>query len=141
MLRPSLVRAIVGSVAITETVPCVARKARSLIVRFALDQRKGEVAAEDQAAGTGETVGEALRHRADAGDGHDAERDAGNKHAETAQSAAQLAPGKTQRKKWAWLRGRRQHQTAAFGMTRTSTKCAGANASSGNPISCAATHI
>ena len=45
----------------------------------------------------GEPVGQARRHRADAGDRHDAERNAGDENAEAAQSAAQLAPGKTQR--------------------------------------------
>ena len=35
-------------------------------------------------------------HRADAGDRHDAERDAGDKNAEAAQAAAQIAPDKAQ---------------------------------------------
>ena len=73
------------------------------VVRFTLDQRKGEVAAEDHAAGAGQAVGQALRNRADPGNRHDAERDAGDKDAEAAQSAAQLAPGETQRERGHFL--------------------------------------
>ena len=84
-------------VAATETVPCASRKARSASLGFTLNERKGEIAAEDDAAGAGDAVVEARRHRADAGNRHDAERDAGDKDAEAAQAAAQIAPGKSKR--------------------------------------------
>ncbi len=63
------------------------------VARFALNERKGEVAAKDFTAGAGNPVGQARGNRADAGDRHHAERDAGDEDAEAAQSAAQLAPG------------------------------------------------
>ena len=40
------------------------------------------------------------RHRADAGDGHDAERDAGDEHAKPAQAAAQVAEREAQRQRF-----------------------------------------
>ena len=89
------------SVAATETVPWASRKARSA-AGLALDERKSNVAAQDRAAGAGNAVVEACRYRADAGNRHDAERDAGDEHAEAAQAAAQFAPGKTQRRSEAW---------------------------------------
>ena len=106
------------------------------VLGFTLNERKSEVAAEDDAAGAGDAVGEARRDRADAGDRHDAERDAGDEDAEAAQAAAQFAPGKAQREV---QRGDLFGIAAgasimrAFGMTRASRKCAGANAKSGNP--------
>ena len=47
----------------------------------------------------GQAVGQAFGHRADAGDRHHAEHDAGDEDAETAQAAAQLAPGQAQGKR------------------------------------------
>ena len=88
-------------------------KERSLArICFPLNQRKREVAAEDDAAGAGEAIGQTLRDRADAGDRQHAERDAGDEDAEAAQSAAQLAPGKMQRQQEARFCGRRQHHCA-----------------------------
>ena len=101
-----------------------------------LDERKGEIAAEDHAAGAADTVVQTRGHRADAGDRHDAERDAGDKNAEAAQAAAQIAPDKAHRKAprnkpvclWIW----RQHQFA-LGITRARRKCNGANTKTGIP--------
>ena len=95
------------------------------IARLALNEREGEVAAEDDLAGAGDAVGEARGHRADARDGHHAKRDAGDENPEAAQAAAQFAPGKTQRREAACSRHRRVHQRA-FGMKRASRKCTGA---------------
>ncbi len=96
-------------------------------IGFALNERKGDVAAEDDAAGAGNAVVEACGHRADAGDRHDAERDTGDEDAEAAQAAAQFAPGKTQCKghrSAVQFDSRRQHQRT-FGMTRIKMKCVG----------------
>ena len=68
------------------------RERRARRARLALDQREGKVAAENDAARRARPVGQACGDRADAGDRHDAERDAGDEHAEAAQPAAQLAP-------------------------------------------------
>jgi hypothetical protein len=108
-------------------------KGALVAARFALDQRKGQIAAEDQLTGIGDAVGEARRYRADAGDRQHAERDAGNEDAETAHAAAQLAPGEAQRHQVARLCRRRQHH-ATFGMTRASNRCVGAKTNSGRPI-------
>ncbi len=96
-------------------------------IGFALDERKGDVAAEDDAAGAGNAVVEAGGHRADARDRHDAKRDAGDEDAEAAQTAAQFAPGEAQCErqyerhgKAVRFRGRRQHQRT-FGTIRVST--------------------
>ena len=64
--------------------------------RLALHEGERHVAAEDAAALLGEALGEAARHRRDPGDGHDAERDAGEKNTEAANAAAQLAQGEPQ---------------------------------------------
>ena len=69
----------------------LAREGRTLLggdVSFVLFQREGDVAAEQRAALAGETVGEARRHRADAGDRHHAERDTGDEDVEAAQPPA-----------------------------------------------------
>src|SRR5262249_16172993 len=58
---------------------------------LALEQDEGDVAAEQVAALARHAVAEARRDRADAGDRHHAERDAGDEHIEAAQAAAQLA--------------------------------------------------
>jgi hypothetical protein len=65
--------------------------------RLAQAEREGEIAAQDHAAFARQPVGEPRRHRADAGDRHHAEPDAGDEHIEAAQSAAQLAQGEAQR--------------------------------------------
>ena len=62
-----------------------------------MDQRERQVAAENDAALARETVGQAGRDRADAGDRHHAERDAGDEHVEAAQAAAQFAQREAQR--------------------------------------------
>src|SRR5271169_5068452 len=106
--------------------------------RLALNQGKVEIAAQNGAAGAGQAIIEARRHRADAGDRNDAKRDAGDEYAKTAQAAAQLAPGKAQRDVQAQVadgfgRGRKHH--AASCMTRLSTKCVGAKMNIGRPSS------
>src|SRR6516162_4252828 len=62
-------------------------------VGFALNKREGEIAAEDEAAGLADAVGEACSNRADAGDRQHAKRNAGDEDAKAAQTAAQIAPG------------------------------------------------
>ncbi len=110
------------------------------VAGLALDQRKGEVAAEDDAAGAADAVVQARRDRADAGNRHDAKRDTGDEHAEAAQTAAQIAPNKARRKtqceaqrrqRARFCRGR-QHQVAR-GRTRAKMKCVGANTNTGMP--------
>ena len=59
-----------------------------------LDQRKGEVAAEDHTAGAADAVVQASRDGADAGDRHDAKRNTGDENAEAVHAAAQIAPNK-----------------------------------------------
>ena len=61
---------------------------------LALDQREGEIAAEDRLALLRQPVGQARRERADAGDRHHAERDAGDEDVEAGEPAAQFAQGK-----------------------------------------------
>ena len=56
------------------------------VARLPLNEREGEVAAEDDLSGTGNAVGKACGHRADAGDGHHAERDTGDENREAAHS-------------------------------------------------------
>ena len=58
---------------------------------FALDQRERNVAAQQRAALARQTFAEARRDRADAGNRHHAERDAGDEDVKTAQAAAQFA--------------------------------------------------
>ena len=58
---------------------------------FALDQRERHIAAEQRAALARQPFAEARRHRADAGNRHHAERDAGDEDVEAAQSPAQFA--------------------------------------------------
>ena len=60
----------------------------------ARDQRKGEIAAEDDLALPRQTGSEARRHRADAGNGHAAERDADDEHVEAAQPPPQFPQAK-----------------------------------------------
>ena len=55
-------------VAATETVPCVVEKLRSPSLGFALNERERKIAAENQLPGAADAVGEARRHRTDAGD-------------------------------------------------------------------------
>ena len=105
--------------------------------RFALDQRESDVAAKDQAAGAGKSFGQAVRHRADACDRQHAKRNAGDKNAEAAQSAAQFAKGETQRhRETGFCMCRLRHR--ASGMKRASTKWVGAQAINGNPANCPA---
>lgn len=56
--------------------------------RLALDQRESDVAAEQRAALARQTVVEAGGDRADAGNRHHPERNAGDEDIETAQTAA-----------------------------------------------------
>ena len=58
---------------------------------FALDQRESDVAAEQRAALARQPLAEAGRDRADAGNRHHAERDAGDENVKAAQAAAQFA--------------------------------------------------
>jgi hypothetical protein len=55
---------------------------------LAVDEREGQIAAQDDAAVAGEPIGETSRERADAGDRHHAERDAGNEDAKAVQATA-----------------------------------------------------
>ena len=64
-----------------------------VIIGLALNEREGEVAAKNHAAGFTDSLGEAGGDRTDAGDRQDAERDAGNENAKAALAAAQVAPG------------------------------------------------
>ena len=73
----------------------VVEEAPLAVAGFALNERKGNIAAENQLPGAADAVGKARRHRADAGDRKYAERDAGDEDAKTAQAAAQFAPGET----------------------------------------------
>jgi hypothetical protein len=58
---------------------------------FALDQRERHIAAEQRAALARQTFAEAGCDRADAGNRHHAERDAGDENVKAAQAAAQFA--------------------------------------------------
>ena len=69
--------------------------ARSSGVISCWDQRERQIAAEDDPALPRQSVGKARRQRADAGDRHAAERDAGDEHIEPAQPAAHLAQRET----------------------------------------------
>ena len=64
---------------------------------LALDQGEGDVAAEQGAALARQSLAEAGRDRADAGDRHHAERDAGDENVKAAQAAAQFAQRIAQR--------------------------------------------
>ena len=64
---------------------------------FALDQAEGQVAAENDAALARQSVGQARGQRADAGDRHGAERDAGDEDVEAAQARAHFAQREAQR--------------------------------------------
>ena len=90
---PVIVRAMVGSAADDRHLAVRIKKRLLLAARLALHQRESKIASEDRAAGSGEAVGQALGHRPDPGDRHDAKHDAGDENAEAAQAAAQLAPG------------------------------------------------
>src|SRR5262249_60406404 len=65
------------------------------IIGLALNEREGEVAAKNHAAGFADALGEAAGDRTDAGDSQDAERDAGNEKAKAAQAAARIATSNT----------------------------------------------
>jgi hypothetical protein len=64
-------------------------------VGLALNEREGEVAAKDHAAGFADPFGEACSDRTDSGNRQDAKRNASDEHAKAAQTAAQIAPGKS----------------------------------------------
>jgi hypothetical protein len=64
--------------------------------RLPVDQAVGEVAAQDARALPAEALGERARDRGDAGDGRDAEGDAGEEDGEARQPAAQFAEGEAQ---------------------------------------------
>ena len=66
---------------------------------FALHQGEGDVAAEQGAALARQPLVEARRDRADPGDRHDAERDAGDEDVKATQPAAQFAQGVAQRQR------------------------------------------
>ena len=68
-----------------------AQEGEFLRLGFALDQRERNVAAEQRAALARQTFAEAGRDRADAGNRHHAERDAGDEDVKAAQAAAQFA--------------------------------------------------
>src|SRR5207342_3575359 len=70
-------------------------------VRAGFTQAQGErqVAAENDAAFAREPIRKPGRDRTDAGDRHHPERDAGDKHIEPAQAAAQFARGEAQRQR------------------------------------------
>ena len=87
------------SVAATDTSPRERRKAIFVRLGFALDQRERDIAAEQGAALARQPVAEACRDRADAGNRHHAERDAGDEHVEAAQAAAQFAQRVAQRER------------------------------------------
>jgi hypothetical protein len=55
---------------------------------FALNQRKGKIAAEQDLAGAADAVGEARRDRTDPGNRKDTKCDADDENAEAAQSTA-----------------------------------------------------
>ena len=127
--RPSLVRAIVGSVAMADTVPCAREKrARRQWPRAGPAKRRGRrrgstLPARDKA------VGQALATEPTPAIAMHAERDTGDEDAETAQAAAQFAPSIAQRQQGVTFWGWRKHHKAlgkALGMTRASMKCVGA---------------
>ena len=64
---------------------------------FAMTEIERQVATKNHAALARNPVGEARRHRTDSGNGHDAERDAGDEHVEAARAGAQFAQGEAQR--------------------------------------------
>ena len=107
-------RAIARSVAAAETWPRRVEERAFCGVGLAMDQRERQIAAEDDAAFAREPIGEAARERADAGDRHHAERDAGDEDAKAVQAAAQFAEREAQRAKSAATRGRGQRH-AGFG--------------------------
>ena len=76
-----------------------AQEGNFLGLRLALEQHEGDVAAEQRAPLAREAVAEARRHRADAGDRHHAERDAGDEDVEAAQAPAQFAQRVAQRQR------------------------------------------
>jgi hypothetical protein len=65
------------------------------LIGLTLNERKGEVAAKNYAAGFANTLVEARRDRTDTGDRQDAECDASDENAEAAPAATQIAPGKS----------------------------------------------
>ena len=93
-----------------------AQKGDFVRLGFALDQGERDVAAEQRAALARQSLAEAGGDRADAGDRHHAERDAGDEDVEAAQAAAQFAQGKAQRQRRA--RGRARTVSAAMVMKR-----------------------
>ena len=104
---------------------------------FAVDQRERQVAAEDAAALAIEPVGQAGRQRTDAGNRHDAEREAGDEDAKAAHAAAQFAEREAQWREFG-ARGRCGDRHAGLGAVRTSRIWTGRNSSSGMPIIMAA---
>ena len=66
--------------------------------RLALDERKGEIAAQDRAAFARQALGQAFRKRSDARDRHHAQRDAGDENKKPAQTGTQFAQRKFKRK-------------------------------------------
>ena len=78
-------------VAATETLPRGCQEGALRRRRLRAGSARTTVAAQDDAALAGDAVGQARRQRADAGDRHDAERDAGDEDVKAAQPAAQIA--------------------------------------------------
>ena len=79
-----------------------------------MNEREGEIAAQDDAAVTGEPIGETSRERADPRDRHHAKRDTSNKDAKAVQAPAQFAKREAQRAKFGSERGRGERH-AGFG--------------------------
>src|SRR5262249_38054344 len=94
--------------------------------RLALAQDERHVRTEDGPAFARETSGETRRECADGCNRHDAESGAGDEDIESAQPAPQLAQRQTKRQHLSRCR-----HCGAFGMTRSSTRCTGANSTTG----------
>src|SRR5258708_12401339 len=85
--------------------------------------REGQVAAEDDAPFTRESVRKSRCDRTHAGNCHDSQRDAGDKYIESAQASAQFACRKTQGQRTATSAGRkRRRQRSVHDCTSTSTR-------------------
>ena len=102
-------------------------------IGLAVDQQERKIAAENDAALPLDSIGEAARERADAGDRHDAERDAGDENAKAVQAAAKFAEREAQGAKLGGARGGGQRH-AGLGAYRLRRMWTGQNSSNGMPI-------
>ena len=84
---------MVRMVAVSLTRPRPSIAARSSPTRAHVHARQRDIAAEDRLALALEAGAQRVRHGADAGDDHDAERHAGDEDAKAGKPAAQLARG------------------------------------------------